>query len=91
MNEQEFEHLWEKAATEHGAAELAAGFPAWRIRYKRRRNAIMGIAAVCVMGVSMWFGIRPEEKGFDSVACNRTGYTDEYWAQLANEMLITEV
>lgn len=91
MNEKEFEQLWEKAATQRSVETLAAGFPAWQVRRRRRRNSIMGFVAVCLIGGSVWFGLNPSEKNYDSVACNRSGYVDEHWMQIANEMLITQV
>ena len=91
LNDEAFERLWERAATQQAAENLSHDFPAWQRQQRRRRNAVMSVAAVCVMGASVWFGFTPSNKGYDSVSCNRDGYASEYWIQVANDMLTTQV
>jgi hypothetical protein len=91
MTEESFEHLWEQAAAAGPARRIAAGYPVWQRRQRQRRNAVLSIAAVFAVGVTLWLNLGNTPKVYDTVACNKAGYSAEYWVQVANEMLTTEV
>lgn len=90
INEKEFEQLWERAATKQFVTDMNDGFPHWRRQRRQRRNTMMGLAAVCLIGGAVWFNFQPDKR-YDTVACNRSGISNEYWLQVADEMLITKV
>ena len=80
INEQDFEQLWSRAAVKPFVDEMNDGLPKWR-----------SFAAVCLIGSSVLFTMLPGEKRYDSIACNRTNLVDDYWIQIADDMLITKV
>lgn len=91
INEQDFEQLWSRAAVKPFVDEMNDGLPKWRQQRRNRRNGLLGFAAVCLIGSSVLFTMLPGEKRYDSIACNRTNLVDDYWLQIADDMLITKV
>ena len=90
INEQEFEHLWEQAATQQAVSDMAAGYPACRRRRQQRRS-VLGIVAVCLIGGTVLFNFNSDNRRYDNIACNRTDISNEYWLQVADDMLIAQV
>lgn len=91
MDEERFEEIWERAEAEHYGQQLAAEYPAWRAR--RRRVAGMAMLTVAAAGIALplWqTSIQPvaQEEGYTVAYCNRTDIADQYWANMADELLM---
>lgn len=91
MNQETFDHLWEQVATHETAARLARDFRPWERRVRRRRHVAMSLAVVCAVGLTVLLSRPAPARGYDQMACNRKGYTDQYCLSVANEMLRTQV
>lgn len=91
IDQKEFEQLWEQAALKPFIDEMSDGFPLWQRRRRQRRNRLMGFAAICLVGGTVLLTTLRTDKCYDSIASNRTDVVDEYWLQIANDMLITKV
>lgn len=91
INEQQFEQLWEQAALRPVIDEMNEGLPAWYRRRRQNRNRAFGFVALCLLGGTVLMTVLPQDKRYDSVACNRPGMTDEQWLQIADDMLIAQV
>lgn len=91
LTDEEFEKLWQQETVKGMSARLSGQFPAWNRRRRQRRNIAASLMVASVVGLSVWFASSPDPKAYDSVACNRSGYSDSHWLDVANDMLITEV
>ncbi|MBP5546858.1 MAG: hypothetical protein J6X59_06250 [Bacteroidales bacterium] len=81
---------------ERYANSLASEYPAWRAR--RRRN--MGIAALTLVVVGATLPLMlalplmltgtnqlPQHDSYTVAYCNRANMTDQYWVDMADELL----
>lgn len=91
MKEERFDELWTRAEAKHYASELAAEYPAWRRRQHRR----MGATALSVVALGvMLTGTLGAPAGPDSYAmayCNNNALGDQYWVDLAGDLLMESV
>lgn len=98
IDKQHFEFLWEQAAVGTSTARLSEEYATWRRQCVKRRVAVLAVAAVCIVGGTVvWSsllglnGHSTPGKSYESVACNRTGFSADHWAQVADEMLTAEI
>lgn len=89
IDEKHFDELWEKAEVEKYTESLSAEYPAWRAR--RRRN--MGTAALVLMAAGatlpLLTGTQTGHDSYTVAYCNRANIADQYWVDMADEMLVT--
>lgn len=84
MDEKRFEELWERAEAESYATKLSKEYPAWR---KRRQRTMATAAIVLVMaGAALPMLSNPTQPTYD-IACNRSGIADQYWVDVADQLL----
>ena len=90
IEEKRFDGLWERVEAERYAKSLASEYPAWRAR--RRRN--MGIAALTLVVVGATLPLMltgtnqlPQHDSYTVAYCNRANMTDQYWVDMADELL----
>lgn len=90
MKEEQFDELWARAEAEKYAAALAAEYPAWRGRQRKR----MGVAAMVLVlaGASLPMMLTGTNntvlhEGYAMAYCNKSGIGDQYWVDLAGDML----
>ena len=88
MDEKDFEKLWERAEGERYAERLVEEYPGWRTRRRKVRRTTAAVAAVVVVGISIFNYQFSIPKGYDGICCNRTTLPDSHWAQVAEEMLV---
>lgn len=91
MDEERFEEIWERAEAEQYGHRLAAEYPAWRAR--RKRMAGMAMLTLTAVGVALplWrTALQPttQQEGYTVAYCNRTDIADQYWADMADELLM---
>ena len=91
MDEERFEEIWEMAEAEQYGRRLAAEYPAWRAR----RNRVAGMALLTLItagvGLPLWHNItqsNTQHDGYTVAYCNRTGIADQYWVNMADELLM---
>ena len=88
IDKQDFEYLWERAAVGKEAVRLSEEYPTWKRKRTRNRTAMVAATALCIVSAAaIWAVPQRQEKNYESVACNRSGFTDDYWAQLTNELI----
>lgn len=90
MDEKHFEELWEQEERQGLQRRLRQEYPAWRQRRRVRRTAVASVAVMLVAGVSFFNIHFSIPKGYDSVACNRSGIAEGHWAAEASRILTIE-
>lgn len=94
MKQEQFDELWARAEAERYGAKLAAEYPAWRTRQRRRMSVaalvlvVVGTALPLTLG-----GTQPmlEHEGYAKAYCNKADIEDQYWVDLAGDMLMEEM
>lgn len=91
MDEERFDKIWEMAEAERYGQRLAAEYPAWRA--KRHRVTGLAVLALIVVGVGLplWqnsLRATPRHDGYTIAYCNRTDIADQYWVNMADELLM---
>lgn len=91
MDKERFEEIWELAEADRYGQRLAAEYPAWRAR----RNRVVGMLAVAVIAVGVAVPLlrtglptTPTHDGYTASVCNRTGIADQYWVDMADQLLM---
>lgn len=91
MTEEEFDSLWQRAEAAPHTARLMEEYPVWR--RNRRRNLRVAVSLVAVTAVVLPLLTRPQpstnDDSYTVAYCNRPDITDQYWVDMADEMLIT--
>lgn len=89
MNEQKFEELWDRAEAEGYASRLASEYQGWRTKTRRTKGFVAGIALVIAVATPVFMPNRAlDDPSKAKVFCNRTGTSEQYWIDLADELLI---
>ncbi len=84
-----FDELWEQEERKGLQQRLQEDYPAWQ-RRRRQRQTVLAAAVVIVAVLSpLTFHLSPS-KGYDYVACNRSGIAESHWATVAGNILTTE-
>ncbi len=88
MNNMTFEELWEREERQGLERRLRQEYPAWRRRRRARRVALASVAVLA--GVALYdFHLPLSTRGYDAVACNRSGIADSHWVDVAAKTLRT--
>lgn len=83
-----FEELWEREERKGLERRLRQEYPVWRRRRRARRVALVSVAVLA--GVALYaFHLPPSTRGYDAVACNRSGIADSHWVDVAAKTLRT--
>lgn len=92
MDEERFEEIWEMAEAEHYSHRLAAEYPAWRTR----RNRVAGLALLTLTAAGVGLPLlrnnalpTAQHEGYTAAVSNRTDITDQYWVNMADELLMS--
>ena len=85
MKQEQFDELWARAEAERYATKLAAEYPAWRTRQRRR----MTVAALVLVVAGAALPL--EHDGYAQTYCNKPDIEEQYWVDLAGEMLMDEM
>ncbi len=85
-----FDSIWEQEERQSLQQRLRLDYPAWLLRRRQRRTALVGIAVLVVAGISIFNFQSSTSKDYDYVACNRSGIADAHWADVAANILTTE-
>lgn len=94
MKQEQFDELWSRAEAERYATKLAAEYPAWRTRQRRRMSVAALVLVVAGAAIPLTLGgAQPmlEHEGYAKAYCNKADIEDQYWVDLAGEMLMDEV
>lgn len=90
MDEKLFEELWEREERQGLQRRLQQDYPVWLQRRKQRRTIMASVTILAVVGISIFNFQFSTPKGYDYVACNRSGIADAHWAEVANNILTIE-
>ena len=83
-----FEELWEREERKGREQRLRQEYPVWRRLRRSRRVALASVAVLA--GVALYaFHLPPSTRGYDAVACNRSGIADSHWVDVAAKTLRT--
>ena len=94
MKQEQFDELWSRAEAERYTTKLAAEYPAWRTRQRRRMSVAALVLVVAGAAIPLTLGgAQPmlEHEGYAKAYCNKADIEDQYWVDLAGEMLMDEV
>ena len=91
LSEQQFEALWERAALHSSLSQMSSEYRVWCKRRVRRRNILACAAGLCIFTVVAYKYFAMTDSRYDAIACNRSGYSGDYWVDVVNEMLVSEV
>ena len=84
-----FDSIWEQEEQQGLQQRLRQDYPAW-LRRRRQRRTVLAAAVVIVAVLSpLTFHLSPS-KGYDYVACNRSGIAEDHWAKVASNILTIE-
>ena len=91
MNREQFDEIWEMASVERQARKMAAGYTAWRTR--QRRRAAMAAMLLILIGLAIPLsriskGGQGENADYITAYCNKNDIADQYWIDLAQDMLL---
>lgn len=90
VNEDKFEELWAKAGAIEHASKLAAEYPAWRTKQRRRAGMVAGMALLLAVATPAVYTIqRTSSDSPLQVYCNRVDMSTQQWVDLADELLMT--
>ena len=84
-----FETIWEQEEQRGLQQRLRQDYPVWQRRRRQRITLACTFAVVAVVGISILNSQFSIPKGYDSVACNRSGIADDHWADVAANILIS--
>ena len=87
MNNMTFEELWEQEERQGLTSRLQEDYPGWIRRRRRRRTVAAGVVVAVVALSPFTFHLSPST--YDYVCCNRSGIAEEYWANMAGDILLT--
>ena len=85
-----FDELWEQEERQGLQQRLHQEYPAWTRRCKQRRMTIAAAVVIVAVLSPLTFLLSPS-KCYDTVACNRSGITDSHWADVADNILRTQI
>ena len=90
MNEQRFDELWSRAEAEGYATRLATEYPEWRMKRRRTMGMVAGLALAIAVAIPtlMPYG-ESNNSTYSKVYCNRSSAGDQYWVDLADELLLS--
>ena len=91
LSEQQFEDLWERASLHSSLSQMSSDYRTWCKRRVRRRNILTFSAVLCIFTVVAYKYFAMTDSRYDAIACNRSGYSGDYWVDVVNEMLVSEV
>ena len=83
-----FDNLWEQKERQALLGRLHREYPAWQRKRKVRRTVLASVAVLAVVGFSIFNFQLSTPKGYDSVACNRSTFPDDHWANVASHVLV---
>ncbi len=86
-----FENIWEQEERQGLQRRLQQDYPAWQRRRRRSRTALASIAVLVVAGFSIFNFQFSTHRKYDNVACNRSGIAEDHWAEVASNILTTEI
>lgn len=89
IDNKKFEELWEKEERQAVQQRLQHEYPAWRQRRRVRRTALASVAVLLAVVLPTIHYPLPT-KQYDSVACNRSGFADAHWAEVASHVLTVQ-
>ena len=84
-----FENIWEQEERQGLQQRLQSDYPVWQRRRKQRVTLVCTIAVLVVAGITIFNYQFSTSKGYDFVACNRSGIADAHWAEVAGNILIS--
>ena len=83
-----FEELWQREEQQGLVQRMQHDYPRWQRQRKRRLAAVAAVAVLVVAVISPFtFHLSPS-KGYDAIACNRSGIAEDHWAKVAANILI---
>ena len=86
-----FDSIWEQEERQGLVQRMQHDYPRWQRQRKRRLAAVAAVAVLVVAVISPFtFHLSPS-KGYDAVCCNRSGIADSHWADIAANILTTEI
>ena len=86
----QFEEFWEQEERRGLQQRLRQEYPVWQRRRRLRRTVLATVAVLAVVGISIFHFQFSTPKGYDFVACNRSGIADAHWADVAGNILTIE-
>lgn len=88
IDEKRFNELWEQAEAEKYSKDLAAEYPAWRTRTRRRASTMAGLALV--VAVALPLTLSPgSSRGYEKVYCNNKAFSESHWTEMADALLMS--
>jgi len=84
-----FDSIWEQEERQGLQQRLRLDYPAWLRRRRQRCTALVGIAVLVFAGISIFNFQFSTSKDYDYVACNRSTFPDNHWAEVAGNILLT--
>lgn len=85
-----FDELWEQEERHGLQRRLRQDYPVWTRRRNRHRTVAAAMAVLVVAGIFISHFQFAIPKGYDYIACNRSGIADAHWAEVAGNILTIE-
>ena len=89
MNNMTFEELWENEERQGLTSRLQGDYPGWIRRRRTRRTLLASVSVLVIAGFSIFNFQFSTPQDYDYVCCNRSGIAEEYWADMAGDILLT--
>lgn len=84
-----FDSIWEQEERQGLQRRLQRDYPVWQRRRRQRRIVLAAAVVIVAMLSPLTFHLSPS-KGYDYVACNRSGIAEDHWAKVASNILTIE-
>lgn len=91
QNKMTFDELWNQEEQQGLLSRLKKDYPAWQ-RHRRVRHTVL--ASVAVLAVTVGIALHSTLstlQSYDAVCCNRTTFPESHWAEVAANILTTQM
>ncbi len=82
-----FDSIWEQEERQGLQRRLQRDYPVWQRRRRQRRTVLAAAVVIVAVLSPLTFHLSPST--YDYVCCNRSGIAEEYWADMAGDILLT--
>ena len=91
LNKQQFDALWERASVRDAVSGLSDEYGVWQAKRSKRLRIAGVIAVLCVVSAVAFLFLPSSDNAYNSIACNRNGFSGDYWIRVVNDNLVSEL